>query len=175
MSDKVPNEEECMELLKQYNVPENIVRHSIKVKELALQLAEDLERRGIKVNKKLVIAAALLHDLDKAESLANYFTHGEKAYEELKKLGMHKVAEIVKKHVLEAILRDELKTIEEKIVYYADKRVMHDRIVSLDERFAYLRERYGLKDKGLMEIIDKSHTKVIELEKELLGWKKKRD
>ena len=34
MSDKVPNEEECMELLKQYNVPENIVRHSIKVKEL---------------------------------------------------------------------------------------------------------------------------------------------
>jgi len=28
-------------------------------------------------------------------------------------------------------------------VNYADKRVMHDRIVSLEERFSDLKERYG--------------------------------
>ena len=32
---------------------------------------------------------------------------------------------------------------EEEIVNYADKRVMHDRIVSLEERFSDLKERYG--------------------------------
>jgi hypothetical protein len=33
-----------------------------------------------------------------------------------------------------------------EIVYYADKRVRHDTVVSLDERLAYIMERYGNND-----------------------------
>ncbi|MCD6479052.1 MAG: HDIG domain-containing protein [Candidatus Diapherotrites archaeon] len=169
--DIIPSEKECMELLKKHNVPENIVKHSVKVKQFALRIARRLKERGQKVDEKLVIAGALLHDLDKADTLqCNRWKHGMKAYEELKKLGMHSVAEVVRKHVLESILTGELKTIEEKIVYYADKRVRGDKIVSLKERFHYLAERYGLKDKEVMRIIEDSYEKVVELEKELLEW-----
>jgi hypothetical protein len=38
---------------------------------------------------------------------------------------------------------------EEEIVNYADKRVMHDRIVSLEERFVDLKERYGENVKAM--------------------------
>ena len=36
---------------------------------------------------------------------------------------------------------------EREIVFYADKRVMHDRIVSLDERVADLVRRYGINER----------------------------
>ena len=32
-----------------------------------------------------------------------------------------------------------------EIVNYADKRVLHDRVVSLDERMVYILDRYGLR------------------------------
>lgn len=175
MNDKIPSKEECMELLKRYNVPENIVEHSIKVKEVALKIARALEKKGISIDEKLIVAASLLHDLDKVKTVGENITvHGKKASEELKKLGMHRVAEIVRKHVLEAILNGELKTLEEKIVYYADKRVLGNKVVSLKERFDYLIKRYGLKNKEMKKNIEKSYPKVVELEKELLGWTKKK-
>ena len=34
-------------------------------------------------------------------------------------------------------------TIEQKLLFYADKRVMIDRVVSLEERFADFARRYG--------------------------------
>lgn len=175
MNDKIPGEKECMELLKQYKVPKNIVEHSAKVKEVALKIARAMKDKGIRVDERLVVAASLLHDLDKSKTVGeNINMHGKIASEELKKLGMRRVAEIVRKHVLEAILNNELKTPEEKIVYYADKRVMGNKVVNLKQRFDYLKERYGLKDKEIKENIERSYPKVVELEKELLGWTKKR-
>ncbi|MCX8189643.1 MAG: HDIG domain-containing protein [Candidatus Diapherotrites archaeon] len=172
-TDLVPSEEECLKLLKLQNVPENIIRHSIKVKELAIEICNSLKDRGIKINEKLVVAGALLHDLDKAETLdSEKKGHGKVAAEELEKLGMKSVSEIVRKHLLENILYGELKTIEEKIIFYADKRVQDDKLVSLDERFKYFKERYGLKDSSIMKIICESYPKVVELEKELIGWRK---
>jgi len=42
----------------------------------------------------------------------------------------------IKKHAYKSLLDEKLKpqTIEEKIVYYADKRVMHDKVVPLLQR-----------------------------------------
>jgi len=169
--DIVPSEQECMAMLREYKVPENIIRHSIKVKELSLEIARKLKEKGINVNEKLVVAAALLHDLDKAITLnCEKGSHGKVAADALKKLGMHSVAEIVRKHLIESMLNGELKTIEEKIIFYADKRVLDDKVVSLEERFEYLKKRYGLKDKALMGIINEGYKKVVELEKELMGW-----
>jgi hypothetical protein len=42
---------------------------------------------------------------------------------------------------------------EKEIVFYADKRVNHDKIVSLTERLDYLIERYGGNQKGLEDAI----------------------
>ena len=35
-----------------------------------------------------------------------------------------------------------------EIIYYADKRVRHEEIVSLDDRLEYILEHYGLGDPG---------------------------
>ena len=41
------------------------------------------------------------------------------------------------------------------VVYYADKRVMHDEVVDLATRFAYIAERYGKQDAALLGLIDR--------------------
>ncbi|MEM4662753.1 MAG: HDIG domain-containing protein [Candidatus Diapherotrites archaeon] len=171
--DIIPTERQCLEILKAHNVPKNIIKHSIKVKEFALDLCKMIKKRGLKVNEKLVVAAALLHDIDKAETLdSTEKIHGKVGAEKLEKMGMKSVADIVRTHLLESIIKGELKTMEQKIVFYADKRVLDDNVVSIEERYEYLKQRYGLKDDQIMKTIEDSYPKVIELEKELIEWKK---
>ena len=50
---------------------------------------------------------------------------------------------------------------EEEVVNYADKRVRHDQIVSLEERFQDLKNRYG-KDQRSIHYLER-------LEKMILG------
>jgi hypothetical protein len=52
---------------------------------------------------------------------------------------------------------------EEEVVNYADKRVQHDRIVSLKERFVDLKERYGKKQSSF-ELLDDLEKATSELE-----------
>jgi len=42
---------------------------------------------------------------------------------------------------------------EREIVFYADKRVMHDRIVSIDERLRDLVDRYGHTEEIIRSIL----------------------
>jgi hypothetical protein len=55
------------------------------------------------------------------------------------------LAKVIRKHRYTAIAhqKDKPVTWEEKLVYYADKRVMHDRIVSLKERLDEAHKRYA--------------------------------
>ena len=93
--------------------------------------------------------------------------HDEKAFEMLKK--HPKIALIVKKHNLDGILAGELNTWEEKIVFYADKRVNGSKAVTLEQRFSYLKRRYGSRSKELMGIIQKAEPLVYKLEKEMFS------
>jgi hypothetical protein len=54
---------------------------------------------------------------------------------------------------------------EEEIVNYADKRVMHDRIVPLEERFSDLKARYG-QDQKAVDYLER-------LQKEIYGIENK--
>jgi len=168
----IPQLKECLDLLERHGVPQHIVAHSLKVHEVALFLAERMRSNGVKVNVPLVEAAALLHDIDKHMSFANPSVHGVKSVELLEEEGLPKVAQVVKKHMLGTILEKGsagLESLEEKIVYYADKRVRHDSIVSIDGRFEYLLKRYGSLREESRKTIERAYPKALELEKELLG------
>ena len=167
MKERIPSEEECHRILAENKVPENIVRHSEKVKEFALELAGKIGG----VNMELVAAGALLHDLDKAETLEGKPYHGELGWEKLREKGFGAVAEICRKHLLEKVA--ELKTLEEKIVYYADKRIIDERIVTLKERIEFVKEKYGSRDARLREKIGEAAPKALELERELMAMVKK--
>lgn len=135
----IPSRDECLDLLEEHNVPENIRRHSFKVNTVALFLARKLKEKGIQVDVKLVDRASLLHDLDKVATLDNMSNHGRITAEILDKKGIDKALQrIILNHHFNADWPDW----ETKIVNYADKRVRHDKIVTLKERFEYGRKKY---------------------------------
>jgi len=119
------------------------------VARVALFLSEELNKRGQGIDLRLVEAASLLHDLTKTECLKTKEDHARTASECLKGLGYERVGQIVAEHVVLAGEKDSGRVSEEEIVNYADKRVQHDRIVSLSERFRDLRDRYGKNERSL--------------------------
>ena len=158
---KIPTKEECLKILKDAAVPDNIIAHTSKVCEIALKISDILEKKSIKVNKNLVAAAAMLHDIKKLSKN----DHVIEGYNYIKSLGYPEVANVMKKHGLVHVENDEFvpKTYEEKIVFYADKRVKDDKLVSVDERFSYIMQRYNHYNiKAELELTKK-------IEKELLG------
>lgn len=136
---EIPSREECLTLLKANNTPSNVIKHCIAVCDFALDLAEKIQKSNHKVNIGLVAAACLLHDIERSKE-----NHVEEGAELLKRLGYAQVAKTAKKHGLNNIYIDGLapKTTEEKIVFYADKRVVEDKVVGLRERFTYLEKKY---------------------------------
>jgi len=157
----LPTRRQCLRIMQEYHVPLHIFRHCLKVNKLAVFLAQRLNENAVQVDAELVDRASLLHDLVRicdlgqfrdinfsqfitAEDRAKWqqiklrysnSRHEDAAYEILKS-SYPVLAETIRKHKYACILdaRTGPATWEEKIVYYADKRVMHDKIVPLAER-----------------------------------------
>jgi uncharacterized protein len=158
----IPSKEECFRLWDGYRMPDNIRRHTLQVTRIAVFVARKLKESGININLTLVERGALLHDIDKILTLKND-RHGEVAEKILLRRGYPEIARIASHHRFKYI-RDPTITWEEKVVNYADKRVKHDQIVSLDERFTDLLIRYDVKvpDHEAIQMF-------FQLEKELFG------
>ncbi len=129
--------------MNQHGMLENIVSHSLEVTRVALFLCDGLNKRGQRIDSDLVEAASLLHDLAKTECLSTKEDHAHQGYELLRKMGYERIGEVVAQHVQIWKEGNPSRVSEEEVVNYADKRVCHDRIVSLETRFDDLRDRYG--------------------------------
>lgn len=160
---KIPTIQQCYELLKKCHVPTHIGRHCEVTADFGVSLAQKIAANGTDVNIDFVHRACLLHDImricDFHEPLDEIFDepineknvkkwqqlsqqykglrHEDAAYEFLKN-EYPELALAIKKHAYRSLLDEKAKpqTIEEKIVYYADKRVMHDKVVPLAKRLA---------------------------------------
>jgi len=140
---KIPSRAECLKLMDQRGVLVNIVNHSVEVTKVALFISRELNKRGHPVDMGLVEVAALLHDLAKTECLHTREDHARLGYELLKKMGYERIGEVIAQHIWMWKRGDPDTISEEEVVNYADKRVRHDRIVSLKDRLIDLRDRYG--------------------------------
>lgn len=139
----IPTAKDCLNLLEKYNTPEHIIMHCRKVWEVARILGESLLRQDHPVDLPLLQASCLLHDIGKYPSILNrskfHDLHGERI---LQQEGFPDVAVIVGQHVILRSKRgDPIK--EEHVLFYSDKRVVHDEVVSLEDRFQYLFETYA--------------------------------
>ena len=193
----LPTRKECLALLAEYHVPAHIVSHSKTVAKLAVFLAHRLNEKGAAVDVTLLEGACLLHDLlrvlDFKESDFNRFerilpeeekpkwqrlrakykasSHEDAAYDILREQ-YPVLALAIKRHRYMALLDEKEKpdTWEEKLLYYADKRVMHETIVPLKERLAEGHKRnvfsHGSEAKSKINTA-KVDTLIYEMEKEI--------
>ncbi len=144
---KAPNERECLALLAKYGAQPTVVAHSKVVARAAKAIAQALAKRGAEISVELVFAAALLHDIAKLEKDGKggwkpQHDHARKGAQILRKEGLPEIALIAERHVAEP--GDSMpQTWEDKVVFYCDKRVEWDKLVSIEERFAALKRRYG--------------------------------
>jgi putative nucleotidyltransferase with HDIG domain len=121
----------------------NIVAHSLQVCRVALCLVDHIGEHRVTLDRELVQAAALLHDITKTRSLKTGESHTLTGAELIAGMGYPDVAYIIEHHViLDKKVASNNKLSEVEIVNYSDKRVLHDRVVSLQERLEYILERY---------------------------------
>ena len=184
----------ALKLLEKFRVPKHIVLHIKKVAYVAGIICDAYLKKGIKIDKNAVICAALLHDLFRIVDLksAGYaelcihsskkdvvlweklkkkypgMDHSAAAYKYLFSIGERKIALLVRKHKFDAVIdkRFKPKTIEEKITTYADKRVLHEKIISLKGRLSDGEKRYNSRKEN-MRVQNKIHKKYFEMEAEI--------
>jgi len=142
---KMLAQKDCFQLMCKMQMPEHIVAHSIQVCRVSLCLVHHLKLQRIRMDEKLVLAAALLHDITKTRSFETAENHALTGGQILTDLGYPAIGELVRQHVRLDDYSDPKNISEAMVVNYADKRVLHDRIVSLDQRMSYIQERYGTR------------------------------
>ena len=169
--DTVPSVDQCYALLNKYHVPDHIIQHSEMVCKVAVFLADKLNSQGGNLSISEVKAAALLHDITKMEGIETHQDHAKTGKELLRNLGFKRIGEIVAEHIKLKDGRNSPSISEEELINYSDKRVMHNTIVTLSERFADLQDRYGFKDRGreIMNRIRIFELKVYELEEKIFS------
>jgi len=186
------NKEEIFKLYKKYHVPVHVVSHMNQVKNICDILADKFIKKGHKINKKTLSNAALVHDLFRVCDFRDFdpkkidqkitkedikvWTHLREKYGKighvkaigdfLRNKGETTFATLVERHDFYNV--DKLKTLEEKILFYADKRVDHDVIVSLKKRFSEGTKRNAKKgDNEPLRI--ETQNKILKLEKEIFS------
>ncbi len=168
--DRIPTRTECDELMARYSMLPNIVAHSLQVMRVSLAVINHLKDDAT-VNRDIVIAGALLHDITKTRSLETKERHDASGGDLLRELGFPRIAEIVEQHVIIRNLNIDGGLEEREIVYYADKRVMHDKIVTIKERIEDLIQRYGTGDQ-IRNLILQNEVQVLAVERKIAGFMK---
>lgn len=167
---KIQNQD--IEILKRARVSEDDIRHCVKVAEKAIEIAE---RTGADINMEIVGRGALFHDLGKART--HEIEHGKIGAEMGKQLGLpQEITDIMEKHIRGGLTEDEarelnlpvkdytLKTLEERIVIYADRLVdiITDGVVEIkneieaEQRFEEILKtypKYGKNEKTLQRYL----------------------
>ena len=113
------------------------------VAEVSLLLGERLNQNSSRLDLRIVEAAALLHDVGKMRSLETGEDHAHLGARMLDGMVHPAITRIVREHIfLDSSQVDGLIN-ESLLVNYSDKRVKHDQVVSVEERYHDLIVRYA--------------------------------
>ena len=151
MNSWLPNREQAIELLRKNSCSPQVISHCLAVANLAVETAAKLERKGLKLDIKLVEAGALLHDLGRSK--AHTVDHAIIGAQIAKSLGLAEpVIKIIKRHVGAGISTEEAQrlgwpkdnyipqTLEEKVVSYADKLIAYSRRIPIEDEIEKLQK-----------------------------------
>jgi len=132
----IPTLDECRQILHETGVGEQVKEHCSMVAVIAKELAARLNQAGAGLDKNLIMAGALLHDLARSEP-----DHAQAGARLLEARGYPLVAAVVGAHM--DIEADESHPLTEaEVVFLADKMVKGKYIVSVKDRFAAALKKY---------------------------------
>jgi hypothetical protein len=160
----VPDDAQCFRYWEQFAMLDNVAEHSRMVASVATCIAERAVDAGMDVHVPTVRASALLHDLAKTYCIRHGGNHSQ--------LGGAWVAELtgnpviacgVSHHVYWPFDMDLARYFTPLAVLYADKRVNHNELVSIEDRFRDLIIRYGIP-MNLQDRINETKRQALELE-----------
>ena len=147
-------EKKAKNLLKKYasnnRAFQIVLKHSLMVKKVALSIAKEIKNNGCKVNLELIKIGALLHDIGRLvcpPDSQNSIKHGVIGGEILRKEGLEEFARIAETHIGAGISKNEIKTmklplphknfipktIEEKIITYADNLIIDNKLRDFED------------------------------------------
>lgn len=175
---RIPTIRQCYEFIDRYGMLDNIRDHSIMVARVAGTLADGLRRSGRATaplpDPAEVTAGALLHDIAKTLCLQTSCNHAEAGRRICVELGYPEIGDIVAEHVILASFAAD-RYVQglfgaKELVFYADKRVLHDRVVPLAARLDYILDRYGDGDPRREHYIRLNFQRTLELEEFLFRF-----
>jgi len=157
------NEKQCIELLKKYAPDEErfkkVLAHSKAVQKVAMRIAEDIVANGHHVDIKFLINACLLHDIGRFKCPPGKYSykHGVIGGDILRKEELPEYARVAERHLGVGITRNDIltqnlelpakdyipKTIEEKIIAYADNLIFGTRVGTIKEVIERFRKELG--------------------------------
>ena len=153
MSEDLPSEREAVAMLHKCGCAQNVIRHSKAVANLSVEIATEL-RKKMDVDVNLIRIGALLHDIGRSKT--HSADHAVVGAEIAKSLGLPPpIMSIIERHIGGGITRKEAKelgwpaksyipkTIEEKIVAYADKLIEGSKRVPIDRTIKSFEEKLG--------------------------------
>ncbi len=164
----VPTTDQCLALWDAFDMLPNIRAHSLAVACIAQVLAEKALAAGFDVDVDAVRAAALLHDLAKTYTIRHGGNHSQLGGAWVQELtGNPVLAQGVVHHVHWPFTMDIRVHFLPLSIIYSDKRVKHNRVVSLAERFEDLLTRYGATPE-IRQRIGRSFSQAREIEEALI-------
>jgi len=149
-----PTLEEARQLLISRGASDQVVKHCEKVAEIVSRFLQRLKDKKIHVNAELALAGAMLHDVGRTKT--HEVSHGLEGGRIIREEGCpEELARIVERHVGGGIGKGEAKklfgvdadfsprTMEEKLISYADKLVENNREVPFSVTLKMYKKKFG--------------------------------
>jgi uncharacterized protein len=168
---KLPTRAEALDFLAKAGCSQGVIEHCKAVSKYAAKIARAYMKKGFNVDIQLVEVSALLHDIGRSKT--HTVDHGIIGGEIAVSLGLpNSVVQIIQRHVGGGIPIEEAKqlgwppkdylprTLEEKIVCYADKRVEGLRTVSIEKALKTYAANLG-ENHPALDRIKKLHEEIV--------------
>ncbi len=145
--------EDAVGILRRAGCSAPVIEHCLTVRRVALRLAREIERRGVKIDVGLVGDGAIFHDIGRART--HGIAHGVEGGKILREMGLDRLAPFAENHLGGGIPAEEAAelglpprdfvpaTLEEKVVAYADKLVEGSRVVPFERSVEEFRRKLG--------------------------------
>ena len=144
---------EALRALQEAGCSREVIQHCLAVERISLRFARRIRANGHKLDLRPVSLGALLHDIGRART--HGIRHGVEGAKILRGLGLSKFARFAERHLGAGIPAGEARelglpardfmprTLEEKVVTYADKLAMGHRTASYEGALEWFKSDLG--------------------------------